>query len=90
MPVPLSAVGFGEPSFAAYYPNSRQMFGYHDDTAQTKGLIMNSLAGIPGPSWTIFFSLFNMKMMYGLRAGTQQPMTAARSRAKAFITNTLT
>ena len=28
---PLTAVGWGEPSFAAFYPNCRSIFGFHDD-----------------------------------------------------------
>ncbi len=27
---PLTAVGYGEPSFAAFYPNSHSVFGFHD------------------------------------------------------------
>ena len=27
---PLTAVGYGEPTFAAYYPNCRNVFGFHD------------------------------------------------------------
>jgi hypothetical protein len=28
---PLTAVGYGEPSFAAFYPNCHSVFGFHDD-----------------------------------------------------------
>ena len=27
---PLTAIGYGEPAFAAFYPNSRSIFGFHD------------------------------------------------------------
>ena len=29
----LTAIGYGEPSFAAFYPNCRSVFGFHDDEA---------------------------------------------------------
>ncbi|MCK5231694.1 MAG: hypothetical protein KAR13_15585, partial [Desulfobulbaceae bacterium] len=28
---PLTAIGYGEPSFSIYYPNCRNVFGFHDD-----------------------------------------------------------
>jgi hypothetical protein len=31
--VPLTAIGYGEPSFSIYYPNCRNVFGFHDDLA---------------------------------------------------------
>ena len=36
----LTAVGYGEPSFAAFYPNCHSVFGFHDDDpgASTDGL----------------------------------------------------
>lgn len=30
LPTPLTAVGYGEPSFAAFYPNCRSVFGFYD------------------------------------------------------------
>lgn len=33
----LTAVGYGEPSFAAYYPNCRNVFGFFDDFRLTLG-----------------------------------------------------
>lgn len=33
---PLTAVGFGEPAFAAFYPNCRGVFGYHDAKGNTQ------------------------------------------------------
>lgn len=33
LPFPLTAVGYGEPSFAAFYPDSRSVFGYCDTQA---------------------------------------------------------
>lgn len=29
---PLTAIGYGDPTFAAFYPNSRGVFGFHDDS----------------------------------------------------------
>ena len=45
LPTPLTAVGYGEPSFAAFYPNCRSVFGFYDaemqamSAARTYGLL---------------------------------------------------
>lgn len=39
----LTAVGWGEPSFAAYYPNCREVFGFHD-----------RLSGVPAGALSYF------------------------------------
>ncbi|MDX2030050.1 MAG: hypothetical protein SF339_05235 [Blastocatellia bacterium] len=33
---PLTAVGYGEPGFAAFYPNCHSVFGFHDPQIETK------------------------------------------------------
>ncbi len=32
--VPLTALGYGEPTFAAFYPNCHSVFGFYDETAE--------------------------------------------------------
>jgi hypothetical protein len=36
--LPLTAVGYGEPTFAAFYPNCHSVFGFHDAAEMSSGL----------------------------------------------------
>ena len=42
---PLTAVGYGEPTFAAFYPNCHSVFGFYDDEIQPK-----TACDVAGPS----------------------------------------
>ncbi|WP_422769978.1 hypothetical protein ACN28C_25060 [Plantactinospora sp. WMMC1484] len=55
----LTAIGYGEPTFAAFYPNSHSVFGFHDDdlgadpatgTGPLKGLRYDVLGWYADPS----------------------------------------
>ena len=43
-PVPLRAVGPGGPAFAAYYPDSRSVFGFHDTFGDLAGADLANIA----------------------------------------------
>lgn len=43
-PVPLRAVGAGGPAFAAYYPDSRSVFGFHDTFSDIGGTDLANIA----------------------------------------------
>ncbi|MBC7569064.1 MAG: hypothetical protein H7319_04940 [Spirosoma sp.] len=32
--MPLTTLGYGDPTFAAFYPNCHSVFGLHDETAE--------------------------------------------------------
>ncbi|MGV2388233.1 MAG UNVERIFIED_CONTAM: hypothetical protein LVR29_07585 [Microcystis novacekii LVE1205-3] len=39
----LTAVGYGEPTFAAFYPNCHSVFGFYDDYSADKYLMGYSM-----------------------------------------------
>ncbi len=51
LPEPLTAVGYGDPTFAALYSNCRNIFGMHDEyTGRTEGLRYEVLGWYSDPS----------------------------------------
>jgi hypothetical protein len=41
----LTAVGYGEPTFAAFYPNCRSVFGFHDSDAKAEDKLQYDVIG---------------------------------------------
>ena len=71
---PLTVLGYGEPTFAAFYPNCRGVFGWHDPDVQAgdNDLIYEIIGFYGEPEWDflrIFLRDFARRMEYRLPPG---------------------
>ena len=50
---PLTATGYGDPTFAAFYPNCHSVFGFHDDSIDTldQGFVYQITGYYAMPDW---------------------------------------
>lgn len=64
LPSPLTAVGYGEPSFAAFYPNCRSVFGFCDTESKSLSTACTySILGFYSDSSLDYYALFRQDFL---------------------------